>query len=43
MNETYMVTCYNALDAGFGYDCGPRTIFSILTLAVAKIYCTAYE
>ena len=28
--------CYNALDAGFGYDCGPRTIFSNLTLAVAK-------
>ena len=36
MNEAYMVTCYNTLDAGFGYDCGPRTIFSNLTLAVAK-------
>lgn len=36
MNETYMVTCYNALDAGFGYNCGPRTIFSGLTLTVAK-------
>lgn len=36
MSEAYMVTCYNTLDAEFGYGCGPRTIFSNLTLAVAK-------
>lgn len=36
MSETYVVTCYNALDAEFGYNCGPRTIFSGLTLTVAK-------
>lgn len=36
MSEIYMVTYYNALDAEFGYDCGPRTIFSNLTRAVAK-------
>ena len=36
MSETYVVTCYNTLDAEFGYNCGPRTIFSGLTLTVAK-------
>ena len=36
MNDTYVVTCYNSLDAEFGYDCGPMTIFTNLPKAVAK-------
>lgn len=36
MNEAWMVRCYNELDAGFGYDCGPILVYGNLTKAVAK-------
>ncbi len=38
MNEAWMVTCYNALDAGFGYDSGPFTVEGNCTKAFAKAY-----
>ncbi len=38
MNETWTVKCDNALDAGFGYDCGPFTVKGNCTKSFAKAY-----
>jgi hypothetical protein len=38
MNEAWMVTYYNAADAGFGYDPGPQMVAGNLTREAAKSY-----
>lgn len=37
-NEAWMVTCYNELDAAFGYDPGPVMVHGNCTKAFAKSY-----
>ncbi len=32
----WCVWCYNALDAEFGYDCGPTPMYTGLTKSTAK-------
>lgn len=36
LDGPYLVTCYNELDAGFGYDVGPQPIYFNLPRSVAK-------